>query len=135
MELNSIWQKARKNCFEGSLRHFLSVLTTKNSDEYFQLHQGTKGSLMQGFGKFISAEKMSLISDVNTPFLQLSFDEDIQITYRTPRSDNQSILELNDNYALIDSLGNLLSPLSMTIHGTWSSKRIADTLPFDYKPE
>ena len=86
-------------------------------------------------GSYITPDEISLTPEPNTPFLQLYFDQAIRVTYRTPRINNQSILQLSNDHALIDTVGNLLTPLSMTIHGAWSSRRIADTLPFDYEPE
>jgi len=47
----------------------------------------------------------------------------------------ESILELNEPFAEVDSLGNILTGYSITIRGDWTKGRFSNMLPLDYKPE
>ena len=58
----------------------------------------------------------------------------MKIDYKGRLPNPSSIIRLTDEYALIDSLGNLLTPLALTVYGTCANHRVADTLPSDYQP-
>jgi hypothetical protein len=46
-----------------------------------------------------------------------------------------SYISLNQDYALIDNLGNLITPLAITKSGDWYNERIAELLPMNYSPK
>ena len=128
------WIDNRKNSFKGSLRHFLSLLIR---DQYYPL-----------FKLYIErhTEKIYVTADMvhrdlikNSSLLKMSFekyigfDEFLRIDsdlFDAPHT--SSMLRLDRDYVLIDSLGNIYGPI--TKRGAWSDERLADLLPYDYDP-
>ena len=109
------WVENRRKTFEGSLRHFLSCVARNKLNE-------------SGFG--IYGGKFHISSD-STYIRKVFFKDELWITFKDK---NTSAIQMNHDFALIDQLGNLISPLSITKSGDWYNERIADLLPWDYQP-
>lgn len=45
------------------------------------------------------------------------------------------LVKLNNDYFFVDSYGNLLDPLSISLAGNWDQYRVGALLPFNYRPE
>lgn len=46
-----------------------------------------------------------------------------------------SVVVMRQRTILVDKYGNLVKPFSVSFRGFWATRRLADTLPFDYQPE
>ncbi len=62
------------------------------------------------------------------------FRIDRSITVRKG-ADESEIVKLNNDYFFVDSYGNLLDPLSISLAGSWGDYRVSALLPFNYHPE
>lgn len=125
------WQKSRQFSYEGSLKHFLSSLVARSGD--FKIFAGSRISLDRNMGTLLSAEMLSVTPDDMTPYYRLEFHNYLKVIYGTGRI-KTSIIRLPERYALFDIYGNLIDPLSVELSGYWAQKRMADTLPTDYRP-
>ncbi len=48
---------------------------------------------------------------------------------------SSSIVSIRQKSIVVDKFGNLVKPYSVAFRGFWATRRLADTLPFDYQPE
>ncbi len=46
-----------------------------------------------------------------------------------------SIVRVKDRPLLVDRAGNVVRPFSVVLNGYWGTRRLADSLPFDYEPD
>ena len=109
------WGENRRQTFSGSLKHFLSALARDKLDE--------EGFEIYGANYYLSRDKSWI--------RKFYFDGTLRIVYRKK---HVNYISLEKKYALIDRLGNLLTPLAITKSGEWYNERIADLLPWDYHP-
>ena len=58
----------------------------------------------------------------------------LKVTYGTSPDAPATYIKFKYNYADIDSSGNDMTPLGLIMDGFWGTMRIADSLPFDYRP-
>ncbi len=152
---HSEWKENREKTYKGSLKHFLCTLNSENTDaEMFRIFSGPLKNLSRGFGHRVSPDEFRLIPQHSTPFKLLQFPGYLKIEYGRKGSeypggekvwdkftqrwiDNPNIAQngtisfitLKDTYALIDTLGNLLNPLSIEVSGAWANKRVSELLP------
>lgn len=152
----SRWEENRIHAYKGSMKHFLHSLYAGSTDaESFTIFSGPLGALLEGRGHRVNAQELSLEPQTGTPFLALRFPGSLRVEYgrRITESyirnytagglrfqehvesagvedvNSASIVRLNKSYALIDSLGNLLDPLSLDVAGRWMKSRVAELLP------
>jgi hypothetical protein len=130
----SKWIDNRKNTFKGSLRHFLSSLIRDQYYPLFKLYIDRHTEKI-----YVKADMVHLNLVKNSSLLKMSFeqyigfDEFLRIDsdlFDAPHT--CSMLRLDRDYALIDSLGNIYGPI--TKRGAWADERMADLLPYDYDP-
>lgn len=109
------WEENRKKTYIGSFKHFLATIARNEfRNSGFAIHGGS-----------------FVISRDSTYLRKVYFDKKLWVTYKDKST---SAIEMNHDFALIDQLGNLISPLSITKSGDWYEERIADLLPWDYYP-
>jgi hypothetical protein len=150
----SEWEKNREESYRGSLKHFLRSLYEGNSEhELFRIYSGSVKRLSSVQGHLVSPDELMVDTEAGTPFKTLEFggclrveygrrtieeesenDNNYQRRYRPPvqwaeHRGVASLIELKSPYALIDSMGNLLNPLSVEVSGAWAKQRIAELLP------
>jgi hypothetical protein len=134
------WIKNRLSAYKGSMRHFFAALVKGMlNQEYFLVYDvydmGRAGAWAE-----IDQNKISLSpKDSLNPVRHLKFDNYLGVICTQKRNKYnkawQSVLELNQPEAEIDSSGNLLTGYALTIYGDWTDLRMADFLPLDYQPE
>ncbi len=152
----STWEKNRMVAYRGSLKEFLHSLCEGTTDaEGFTIFSGPPGKLLEGRGHRVIAEELSLQPQTGTPFLRLQFPGLLRVEYGRRANESYdrdytagglrfhervrptgvddvnsaSVIALNKPFALIDSLGNLLDPLSLDVAGRWKKSRVAELLP------
>lgn len=126
----SRWQDNRQQSFIGSLKHFLFLFV---KGQYFPLYK-----LYINIG---NTEKFRVSGDIfhpeilpNSSLIRISFPDFLGFDYYTfGVAQKSSRLRLDQGYAYIDTLGNIYGPI--TKRGAWSEERIADLLPYNYKPD
>jgi len=126
----SLWQDNRQRSFIGSLKHFLFLFV---NDRYFPLYKLYiiigNSEKFQVSGDFLHFEMIP-----NSSLKRISFPNFLGFDYHTYGVvQKSSKLRLDQGYAYIDTLGNIYGPI--TKRGAWSEERIADLLPYNYKPE
>ena len=110
-----LWKENRLKTYKGSFKHFLSTIARNQLNE-------------SDF--FIYGGKINISRD-STYIRNVYFRDKIWVIYGENKT---GAIELNHDFALIDQLGNLISPFSITKSGDWYDERIADLLPWDYFP-
>lgn len=126
----SKWSENRQICYKGSLKHFLrSIQSGIGDEENFKIYAGTLIKLKTGQGHYVDPQELLLMSGIDMPVRKLIFPDYLRIEYGGKFQYNGSIINLREEYALIDTIGNLLNPLSLEISGFWAQKRIAELLP------
>jgi hypothetical protein len=93
----------------------------------FRIHSGSLKKLAGGSGHRVNPEELGLAKQEGTPFKMLRFPGYLRVDYGSRGS--MSIITLNEAYALVDSSGNLLNPLSIEVAGEWASRRVAELIP------
>ncbi len=73
---------------------------------------------------------------------QRSFDDGFRprdnLEVQTPAEPvtvGSSVVVIRERPLRVDKFGNIVKPYSVTFRGFWATRRLADTLPFDYQPE
>jgi len=125
------WRKNRQFSYEGSLKHFLSSLVAGSED--FRMFSGSKITLDRDMGTLLSTDMLRVTPDDTTPYYRLQFNNYLKVTFGTG-SPKTSIIKLPEGYTLFDRYGNPIDPLSIELSGYWAGKRMADTLPNDFRP-
>jgi hypothetical protein len=152
----SDWKENRKHSYDGSLKHFLHALYSgRTEEEVFGIYSGSLVKLVSGQGHRVSPGEFTLDPMPGTPFKIFRFTGYLRVEYGrrigeymegTPGwgkasgwgniskefADNPakvSIITLRNAYALIDSLGNLINPLSVEVVGAWAKERVAEVQP------
>jgi hypothetical protein len=135
------WVKNRRAIYDGSLKHFFSVIATEKKDHGFTAYLGTYQNLKAGIHYVItsfdrqslnriSPENLRLTSDTKSGLLRFFLKECLMVIYK----EKTSYLYLND-YALIDSRGSNYSSCLVRVLGYWADLRMAGLLPMDYLPQ
>jgi hypothetical protein len=130
------WLENRENTYISSLKHFLSSLARgKMSEENFNMFRSDNMNwLLKGRGNYVDVESLR-IADMRSPLYKSLFLSDfLLVSYSPEELYPPSIIYLNQNYIVIDTLGNVLTPESVKIAGEWYKKRVADILPMEYLP-
>ena len=125
------WQNNRQFSYEGSLKHFLSSLVARSGD--FKIFAGSKVSLDRNMGTLLSADMLRVTHVDATPYYRLQFNSYMKVIYGIGKP-MTSVIRLSEGFALFDLHGNLIDPLSVELSGYWAQKRMAETLPTDYRP-
>jgi len=125
----SQWIDNRQKIFRGSLRHFLYLL---NRDAFFPIY---KLYILNSIREKVNVTR-DILNCENVPYsslIKISFYNFVGIDYYYFNAPQESrMLRLNQGYAFIDTLGNIYGQI--TKQGAWSKERLADLLPYDYKP-
>lgn len=135
------WAENRKRTYRGSFRHFIASLARSRLDK-------------EGFALFdlsdnhLSNEHLSIVPDTSNALKWFYLYDPLQVVYRGIEHAGEgkyftewgsrfpsSYIYLNKGYALIDTLGNVLTKYAFIRSGYWHRERIADMLPFDYRYE
>jgi len=147
----SKWKSNRKKAYNGSLKHFLRSLYVGNAEqEMFTIFSGPLKKLAMGGGHRVYSSELTLEQLSGLPLKTLSFTGYLRIEYGRKSEESYviqdkygreerlvwvddlksvSIISLKSSYAIIDSLGNLLNPLSLEVSGGWAKNRISNLLP------
>ncbi len=157
------WRENRERTYEGSLKHFLrSLVNSKTKKSGFEILQSDLLSL-RDYENFLDGWKdpnlttvhelekeqnlenyekvknsLSLLSisikhgELDSERI-LQFDRYLRIKYR--KTEDISYFGLTGKSTVIIKNGWLYDPFSLIIAGKWSEYRVADLLPFEYKPE
>jgi hypothetical protein len=135
------WETNRNDAFVGSLRQFLrSLYHGESADASFTMFSGKLKMLQKGFGHQVSSEDLRPSAEEGTTLKRIEFPEYLRVecpgaTFGLD-GDGQpvkralvSFIARKGDYALVDSTGNLLNPLSLEISGEWARHRVAEFLP------
>ncbi len=133
------WEENREKAYKGSLKHFLHSLYAGNAtDEMFTIFAGSLKKLAGGQGHRVSPDQLNLEPMTGTPFKTLQFPDHLRIDYGHPGLgltlfsvdlSSASIITLPHSFTMIDSLGNVIDPLSIELSGRWEKNRLAELLP------
>ena len=129
------WERNRRLCYEGSLRYFLAMLAgNEDGSDSFWIYSGSRTALENDLGMVLSVDELKVTPDDRTPFYRWESDTWLKVSYRGD-DHNSNFIWLPEGYTLFDTFGNCVIPYSIElVGGYWTQKRMADTLPFDYRP-
>lgn len=128
------WAENRLDSYSGSFRNFISaVYNSKVEEEGFSLFSGEFQALVDGYGKYVSPDKLIVISEVSSSLKRFYIDKCYKIKYREYLK-SFSIMCPVKNYALIDRWGNVVNPIAVETAGDWTRDRISNLLPDNYEP-
>ncbi len=156
-EQNEKWQKNRRKAYLGSLRHFLAIVGSTPPRIDAKLKE--EGFEVFSFKHVWERENMRAAEPVNwrtfsrrgkTPDeILLSFPDYLGVKYLNEHEERnfliqyhiegdprpqESWLKLEQGPVKIDRLGRYQSDAALTKFGYWAWERLADMLPFEYKP-
>lgn len=124
------WENNRQQSYRGSLKHFLWALNAgKAEEENYRIYAGPKKKLLEGHGHLVNPKDLILTNEPIPHFKRISFIDDLRVEYHYKINRYTSLIRLNENRPLIDTLGNLLNPLSLEVSGYWAQKRVSELLP------
>jgi hypothetical protein len=130
------WEDNRHKTYTTSRKHFFSALAkNKLSEENFKLLRSRSLSwIMKGRGQYVD-ENTLRISDTRSPmYKQFYLNDFLRISYPPENINKPSIIYLKQDFIVIDTLGNVLTPQVLEVTGDWYDRRVADMLPMDYQP-
>jgi hypothetical protein len=136
-EEREMWEKNRYETYQASLKHFFSTLArNKMSEENFKMLEANNISwLMRGRGKFVDDNALR-IADTRSPlYKRFHLQNFLRVTYSPEDIHPPSIIFLKQDFIIIDTLGNVITPQHIEVAGYWYERRVADLLPMDYLPE
>jgi hypothetical protein len=131
------WENNRSETYQASLKHFFSTLArNKMSEEHFKMLEANNiGWFSRGHGTFVD-ENALRISDTRSPlYKRFYLNNFLKISYSPENIHPPSIIFLNQDFIVIDTLGNVITPQLLQVAGYWYERRVADLLPMDYLPE
>ena len=146
------WKKNRRKSYKGSYSHFLKSLyhnrLKKDGFEIFLVDAINKKSAVQITAEDILFDrskgfqtKMKFGQYLKINFSKIEFmtsNEIIKEYYRTGNTVQNGIqtsyLKLNLPYVTVLESGQLKERFAVTKYGFWSWERVAEYLPFEYKP-
>ncbi|HKJ30767.1 MAG TPA: carboxypeptidase-like regulatory domain-containing protein [Balneolales bacterium] len=122
------WKANRRRVYDHSFRHFLyALIHHKASKEGFHYSLGI--SQLDHQDNMYQLAKRGIYNVTLTGFHIYS-----QTTVRY-KGDTSVIMKTNQDYFFVDSNGDLLNPLSVSLSGAWSNNRLSSLLPFNYHPK
>lgn len=128
------WKENRLNCYTGSFRNFMAaVYTGKVEENDFVIYTGNFQALVDGYGKYLSPEKLLVVSEVSSPLKKFYINGCYKVKYKGYMN-TFSIMCPIKKYALIDRYGNVVNPVAVETAGAWTTARISDLLPDNYEP-
>jgi len=130
------WVENRQRTYQSSLKHFLTALARgKIMEENFNMSGAININwLKDGHGYYVPADSLK-IEDTYVPLYKKFFlDDYLMVTYSPKQIYAPSIIKFNQDYIIIDTLGNVLTPYVVKRSGAWYKARVADTLPMEYFP-
>jgi hypothetical protein len=130
------WLENRYKTYTASSKHFFSALARRkmNEENFNLLSADNINVLLRGHGSYLDSEYLR-IQDMRTPLYKKFFlDDYLLISYSPEDIHPPSIIFFNQDYIIIDTLGNLITPENVKIAGEWYKKRVADILPMEYIP-
>ena len=123
------WEENRALCGRTSMKHFFaSLIAGTTTAEHYTIQAGSLGMLRHGLGHDIAPEELLVHPAKGTAAWSLRF-EGYLLVRSSSNPPSVSLLELAGPAAEVDSLGNLLDPLSVLVSGDWATQRIAELLP------
>jgi hypothetical protein len=130
------WEKNRFRTYRGSCKHFLSTLAReKLKKEHFTIYRGYDiRGLIRGFGDFLTGDELK-IEPMDSPlYKKFYLDSYLSIRYGDRYADEPGIITFNQDYVIIDTLGNVVTQFIVLKGGEWSNEGISDLLPTEYFP-
>ena len=67
-------------------------------------------------------------------YIQLYLNDYLGVVYDTGSSYKKSVIKFSQDFIVIDTLGNVLTPEFVEKAGAWFVERVADLLPMEYVP-
>jgi len=131
------WVENRHETYISSSKHFFSTLARRkmNEENFNMLESDNINSLIRGHGTYLDGDYLR-IQDMRTPLYKKFFlDKYLLVSYSPENIHPPSIIFSNQDYIIIDTLGNLITPENVKIAGEWYKKRVADILPMEYLPD
>lgn len=126
--LRSTWVSHRKEVYRGSLEHFLkAIVTHRTREEGFTVKSGT---LTMGFAKPLPEEDIETSQYLRSPFVEWVPPRWLRVEY-VESTLPPNLLHRVGQRVLIDSSGVLITPLAISVEGSWADKRVGDMLPID----
>ncbi|MEM1126116.1 MAG: carboxypeptidase-like regulatory domain-containing protein [Bacteroidota bacterium] len=118
------WTTNREATYEGSMRHFLASLFAGRTDE--------EGFTLTRGGRRVRNAQALFTAGPRPEEYSLTFEETLDIRHRRT---GLSTLTLNEPQATVHRDGWTYDPFQIYVSGAWYDDRVADFLPFDYKPD
>jgi hypothetical protein len=131
-----MWLENRRITYKASLKHFLSTIARGMliEENFNMLKSDNLNWLMKGRGKYVDDNSLR-ISDTRTPlYKRFHLNDFLMVSFSPEKLHPPSIIYLKQDYIIIDTLGNIITPEYIEIAGEWYNKRVADLLPMDYFP-
>jgi hypothetical protein len=131
------WDENRRKTYISSSRHFFSTLARRKIDEErFSITTADDITrLKRGRGFTVEGEFIR-IEDMRSPlYKKLYYRGMMRVAYSPENIHVPSIVNFQSDYVIIDTLGNVLTPQSVSWGGDWYDRRVADLLPMDYIPD
>ena len=124
----------RRQCYDGSLRHFLaSVVAGRATEErYLITSDSSRKTLKSGITYTVEPAELIIRSEEGSPFVKFSSRGTMKVEYFKGIPIFRGIIKLNDSSILVDSLGNIADPYFLEIDGWWAKQRVADMLPTNF---
>ena len=123
----SEWKTNRETAYKYSIRHFLFALYHNElMADGFRYKWG-----IYRLRKKQNQDQLAKRGLSNVPLTGFQIDNDVSVRYEGTKSE---IIKLKQNYIFVDSNGNLLDPVSVSLAGNWDNYRVGALLPFNYKP-
>ncbi len=143
-EQRELWHEKRENTYFGSFRHFLKSLVEGEADDKFHYMNGyvepdedlaaieEETDMVK---KLLARLKRAENDELKFRIVRHRTNSPLKIRYKGTKRYESEIEPKNDEYIYVDRFGNLLNPENIIYSGFWSNYRMADLLPFDYRPK
>lgn len=126
------WQNNRQETYRRSMRGFFASLSRPDPFREYTVYQFKENGLS-------GSNRAVLLDSLNIVMLDSAHDIrrfDFSSAMQVKRLDSHiSNLNLKYDYIDFDKYGNIYPPDGVSVSGYWGQFRVADTLPFDYRPE
>jgi hypothetical protein len=125
----------RRQCYDGSLRHFLaSVVAGRATEERYLITSDIpRKTLKSGITYTVEPAELIIRSEEQSPFVKIRSRGNMKVEYFKGIPILRGLIRLNDSSILVDSLGNVADPYFLEVDGWWAKQRVADMLPTDFK--
>jgi hypothetical protein len=124
------WKENRLKTYAGSAKHFFaSLLHGTLSDELFAVFSGRLIDLQAGNGQRAGPEDFSISPAGDGGNVRIEFTGWLRVDYYGNIPPLRSYIHLEGLSMLVDSTGNILTPLNIMQAGEWAKSRMADLLP------